>query len=282
MSDPTTGGVVLAGYDGSPASKAAVAWAAAEAGRRGSTLVIARCYDPPVEFTDLAWTPVGLPMDGTRGEHCGRATRELAAGYRSSLPDVRAVIRPGHPREVLPILAEQLDADVTVLGCADHTALSRMILGSTAADLVHATTRPVVVVHPGAADGPVVLGLADTDEDARAVEFAFTFAARHGAEVHAVHGGRGELEQRVAPLRSRYPQVTVRMESIADRPAHALVERSTGARLLVVGSHHHGALHRALRGSVSHRALFHAACPVAVVPSGIKATTTPTPMHATS
>jgi nucleotide-binding universal stress UspA family protein len=50
-----------------------------------------------------------------------------------------------------------------------------------------------------------------------------------------------------------------------DAPAHALVERSREAQLLVVGSRGHGNLVGLVLGSVSHAVLQHAHCPVAVV-----------------
>jgi nucleotide-binding universal stress UspA family protein len=45
-----------------------------------------------------------------------------------------------------------------------------------------------------------------------------------------------------------------------------LVEASSGAQLLVVGSHGHGDLVERLIGSVSHYCVTHARCPVVVVP----------------
>jgi nucleotide-binding universal stress UspA family protein len=44
-----------------------------------------------------------------------------------------------------------------------------------------------------------------------------------------------------------------------------LLEAAAGADLLVVGSHGRGPLGEVLLGSVSHRCVQHAACPVAVV-----------------
>jgi nucleotide-binding universal stress UspA family protein len=119
----------------------------------------------------------------------------------------------------------------------------------------------------------VLLGLAGTDTDGQAIEFAFEFAARHGSPIQAVHGDHHvrrpeELARVLDPWRERYSRVEVRTEVVGDKPAHALLERSEGARLLVVGSHHHNAAHRILRGSISHATLYHAECPVAVVPAG--------------
>lgn len=45
-----------------------------------------------------------------------------------------------------------------------------------------------------------------------------------------------------------------------------------GADLIVLGSHGHGALHRALLGSVSEGVLHHASCPVVILPATTVAT----------
>lgn len=61
---------------------------------------------------------------------------------------------------------------------------------------------------------------------------------------------------------------TVPTEVVArcDRPSDVLVEASSGAALLVVGSRGHGAVGSLLLGSVSNFVVHHAKCPVVIVP----------------
>lgn len=275
MSDPTRKRPILTGFDGSATARDAVTWAAAEAARRGARLLVARAYERPINVTDLSWTPVGLLERLPTYTHRDTAMRRLARDCLAHHPDlaVETTIRAGHPGEVLARLATETDAELVVLGAAEHGAVARLVLGSVAAEMVHHVARPVVAVRrttaadPGA---PVMLGLAGVREDTPAVAFAFDFAARHNAPLHALHASDehdGSAEQQLTPWRSRYPHVRVHTEILADKPAPALVSHSAKARLLVVGCHHHGALHRLLQGSVSHKSLYHAACPVAVVPT---------------
>jgi len=61
--------------------------------------------------------------------------------------------------------------------------------------------------------------------------------------------------------------VEVRTTVVQDRhPADALIELSSGADLLVVGSRGRGGFHGLIIGSVTHALVLHAACPVVVVP----------------
>jgi nucleotide-binding universal stress UspA family protein len=60
----------------------------------------------------------------------------------------------------------------------------------------------------------------------------------------------------------------VRSAVVDDRhPADALVEMSSDADLLVVGSRGRGGFSHLMLGSVGHAAVLHASCPVVVVPS---------------
>ncbi len=69
-------------------------------------------------------------------------------------------------------------------------------------------------------------------------------------------------------LRDTLAGVEVERVVIDDRhPAEALVQASSDADLLVVGSRGRGGFKQMLLGSVSHAVVLHAVCPVVVVPS---------------
>jgi nucleotide-binding universal stress UspA family protein len=75
------------------------------------------------------------------------------------------------------------------------------------------------------------------------------------------------LGSAVYELRDTLAGVQVERVVIDDRhPAEALVDASSGADLLVVGSRGRGGFSRLLLGSVSHAVVLHATCPVVVLP----------------
>lgn len=269
---------LLAGFGGSTTAYHAAWWAAAEASRRHRPLVLARTYSRETHVA-LSWTPVGLPENVTHSLHAMIALDELAREFRTAFPDVpvTARLREGAAADRLSSLADELDAELVVLGGPHSGPRSRILLG-TADHVVQAVTHPVVAIpdsqQPVTEQAPVVVGVDDDEADHEVIEFAFDFAERHGCPVQAVHGGtrtpraaERHCERALAPARARHEAVTARVEVVTEAPVDALVARAAGARLVVVGNHHHNAVHRAVRGSICHTVLHSARCPVAVVPT---------------
>jgi nucleotide-binding universal stress UspA family protein len=116
--------------------------------------------------------------------------------------------------------------------------------------------------------------------------FAFAAAARYETPLLAVHaagrhpglsgsphqGGHqeggtesAELQNVLRPWREMFPGVHVVEHFSRESPARAVVEIAPGAGLLVVGRGRHSALGPQI-GPVTHAAIHHASCPVAVVP----------------
>ncbi len=83
------------------------------------------------------------------------------------------------------------------------------------------------------------------------------------------------LDAAAARARRAFPGISVITRSETRDPASALIDRSTGAELVVVGAHGKGLLARFLLGSVSHRVSSHALCPAVVVHRNVGATGLP-------
>jgi nucleotide-binding universal stress UspA family protein len=130
----------------------------------------------------------------------------------------------------------------------------------------------------------VTVGVDGTSKDDRAVDWAAEEAARRGTGLHVLHafwvipmGVAGvalpvELaphpaltERPVARARAAHPDLAVTGEIVLEEPGSALVEASRRSALLVVGARGLGRIAGRLLGSVSHRVVSHAECPVVVV-----------------
>jgi nucleotide-binding universal stress UspA family protein len=138
----------------------------------------------------------------------------------------------------------------------------------------------------GTITGTMIVGVDGSPDATRALDWAIDEARRRNMRVLLVHGvevgaaaaspyGTGmvleqleeagrmvldEAEQRVAAAGL---QVDTTME--VGSGAHALIEASRGAQMMVVGSRGHGGFVGMLLGSVSAACTHHAHCPVVVI-----------------
>ncbi|GAB3888543.1 universal stress protein [Kibdelosporangium lantanae] len=284
---------VLVGYDGSIPARLAMYWAVREAASLGSPLLLVDVVRWPLpEVADLGaaglWDRPAQRAAAARdldiaAEHCARA----AAGV-----EVRTDLLEGEPVAVLGELAR--DARLLVLGSSGQSGPSRVLAGATATELVRRASTPVVVVRGAhrllSQDHykHVVVGVDGSAASERALGFAFDHAARRGADLVAVHAWcdlplndlstgidetkAGEEAEAVmaAMLKTtmaQYPDVRVRLVTVLDRPAQALLEESRTAVLVVVGDHGRARSAGPL-GSVGHAVLHYAGCTVAVVHVG--------------
>ena len=161
--DPRTPTIVV-GVDPSPASHAAVRWAAQEARLRGARLLLVHAYSPMPPLFAAGPVPVPVPQAAfdevrTHAEHLVAAA---AAEVDTGVPVVMRVA-PGPAGPVLESLSG--DAELLVVGTsAHHAAVVRMALGSVAQHCVNHARCPVVVVpavvpaHPVTATGRELAG----------------------------------------------------------------------------------------------------------------------------
>jgi nucleotide-binding universal stress UspA family protein len=134
----------------------------------------------------------------------------------------------------------------------------------------------------------IVLGIDGSDASDRALELATMLAKEHGSNVRVVHvvelavgrgGGlvhldedalRATFEQQTRGLVEAGVDAELELHSvIAGGPAHVLAEvaRRSNADLIITGSQGHSAAAGILLGSVTHRLLHLAHCPLLVIPA---------------
>jgi nucleotide-binding universal stress UspA family protein len=178
-------------------------------------------------------------------------------------------------------------------------------VGDATASLEERVTVPVVVCaadaehsHLGGHDGPVVLGMdgvrnpMDREDRRLVLEQSFSYARCVQSTLKIVHAwseidwgsddpvqvyldrwtdaadeARACLSQLIAPWRSHYPDVPVQVQLADSRPAHALIQSSERASLVIVGATESGRGDAARLGPVARRVVRDAQSAVMVVPS---------------
>lgn len=273
---------ILAGYDGSPDAEQALRWAAREAAARGVVLTVCHSWVPACPVTPAA---AGIfELARSTGEHILARGGQHAQDLMGSAADVRPVLADEPAAAALCQCSGS--AEMTVVGSRGRGGLAGMLLGSVSSQVAaHARGRvvvvrgqwlPVATYVPGA----IVVGGDGSAASATAVEFAFEEAALRDAPLVAVCaladaagsiGGARQVEDAFEDVLTRCekenPDVIVDRRVTPGPPRGALLTTTSDvqAQLLVVGDRGRGGLRGMLLGSVSHAALHHAPCPVAVV-----------------
>ncbi|HVW40072.1 MAG TPA: universal stress protein [Amycolatopsis sp.] len=145
---PPADGPVVVGVDSSTVCDAAIAFAFDEASLRGVPLVAVHTWlDESVGET---WSV--LPFDIDWDVVAAEERRLLAAkltGWQEKYPGVEVRQEVVRGRPVPGLLAWAGGAQLIVVGARGRGALTGVGLGSTSQNLLHHSTCPVAVVHPG-------------------------------------------------------------------------------------------------------------------------------------
>ena len=284
-------GRVVVAMDGSASALNAARWGAAEAVARGRGLTLAHALIPPVMGGGFS---IGLPprldiLDTMREEAIAELAK-IADGLECD--DVTIEIQIGSASALMLQASET--ADLIVLGSRGHGGFKGLLVGSVGTQVASHAQCPTVVLRdrPREAANQVIVGIDGSPHSMAAIAFAFDEASRHGWDLIAIHAWDvpaydliitpqgaipfpladvADSEIRLAAevlagFRTDFPDVAVQERLVRAPAVQALLEASTDAALLVVGTRGHGAAVGAVLGSVSNGLLHRATVPVAVVP----------------
>jgi len=137
---------ILVGVDGSPGSRTALTWAAAEAADHGADLVVLTVWERPL----LPPMGSGEVPEGPVPDLGQSATEDLVKVIKEELgEDPPVVVQPrtkhGNPAKVL--IEQSADADLLVVGSRGHGGFRGLVLGSVSQHVAAYATCPVAVIR---------------------------------------------------------------------------------------------------------------------------------------
>ena len=252
----------------------------------------------PVVQAGGPWPEVPVPEEYVRIQQA-EATDVVDKAVRSAADGAAAALQITGEVLLGPIVATLVNmsarADMMVVGCRGEDAVSRALLGSVSSGLVHHAHCQVAIIHAEelpSERAPVVVGIDGSSTSELATAIAFDEASRRGVDLVALHAwsDMGPIEfasanlapiewrnikvaeeevlsERLSGWNDQYPDVTVHLVVVCDRPGPRLLERAGEAQLLVLGSHGRGGFPGMLLGSVCNAVVNSAQIPVIIARS---------------
>ena len=281
---------IVVGVDGSASSIQALRWAVGEARASGGSVLVLWAWE--WMFHEDAQQP-DVPFDPNRQ---ARDDAHLLSGWvdraRQDAPNVDIEERLVRDLPVRALLDASSEADLVVVGSRGRGGFRGLLLGSVSQQCIQYSAVPVAIVRADRPDEPfgrIVVGVDGSPESRHALDWALAIAGRKGAELEVFHSWQfpfppGDFfpTEDVKPYEQSTAEALVQdMLDAADTtdlrfpvirtvelgsPRVTLIDASTRADLLVVGSRGVGGFRGMLLGSVAHAIAHHADCPVLVVP----------------
>ncbi len=277
---------VLAATDGSEHGMNAVMTGASCSRHAGAKLDV-------VTVVEAVMMPLGIETAAVHDETYARDLRERVQGQleEAGATDSELHVRDGLAAPAITQLAEELDADLIIVGAHPRPAVARFLVGSTAERVLRLAHRPTLVATEGRT-GPmerILVSLDLSGQSQRVLETAVTLAEQCGAELKALyvqdrmtpmlleaalfdekesrHHADKELKRAVAkvPMPS---EVMMSREVREGHAGHEILHAADewDADLIVMGSHGFGFFNRLLLGSISLYVLRHGHRATLVVP----------------
>ncbi len=264
---------IVVALDGSDPSQLALDWVQAIAPSPAkAALHLVHGFSPFYPIGDMSASAYAVDLE--RAEEDGRSLLEDAAAMLSGFKVAKYLVQEPPAVAILEV-ARKCSADLIAVGRRGGNPVTRLLLGSVSADVVHQAHAAVLVAHEGEARTVrrVLVGVDGSAHSARALEFADLWFPE--AEITALHvaptaaeaeATAGEVVARTLELAGVVPERVTPLGA-AGGAAEGLVNayRSGHYDMAVVGSRGMGTLGELFLGSVSERLLRLGPGPVIVV-----------------
>lgn len=287
---------ILVGVDGSEASLTALELVATTIWPAGTNIRLVGAYEQPLDWSGLAPMQADAVADDATQRTMFITLQSLSKRLKGNASAIETVVARGRPADVLLAEADDLPADLIVVGSRGLGVAASAVLGSVSATLVDHSACPVLVARRPrvtrivlATDGsqsaeaipalllawdvfrkvPIhVLSVAPSSTD---IDRAFLLSALVGEDAVATDASHeidrhrlmaDEMARRLV-AGGRSAEGAVRSGEPAVQIEAAAAE--WGADLIVTGSRGLSGLQRLIMGSVAHHVLLHSRSSVLVV-----------------
>lgn len=301
---------IVVGYDGSSSSRDALALAEILARASHGGVVVTNVYEryryeiPQPGYASWERFLHDEAEDLVR-KALSRARKEdsVASEHLDSMVIRDSVRGASSPARGLHELAEELAADLIVVGASNRSRIGQALIGSTAERLLHGSHCPVCVAPAGfakskrAASHLIAVGYDGSAEAKLALDLAWRAATESGDRVRVLSvaepppalmygkgpgAGQGYQELKAAieeMVQKEFDEAVSRKPANVEtdavllhgNPATELCKAAADADLLFLGSRAYGPLSRVLMGSVSSAVIEASVCPVVISPRGVEA-----------
>lgn len=285
---------ILLAMDTSPASTAALDEIAARQWPAGSSFEVLSVVEP-----SHLWTTSEVPQEAAR--RAQEVVESAVAQLRSKGHEASGTVLSGDPKTVIMDLARTWCADFIVVGSHGGSAITRLILGNVAANVLRYAPCSVEIVRSRVNLGRTRVLLA-TDGSASSEKAARSIAERpwpagtafrvlsavelilpatralleppfvdsafiESARVEAMQRSQDAIARAMEILAGTGGDLSESISVLLDTPRAIIIEEANrwGADLIVLGSHGHSGVERFLLGSVSEGVALHAVCSVEII-----------------
>jgi nucleotide-binding universal stress UspA family protein len=282
---------IVVGVDGSDGSRSALHWAFTEAAVWDAELDVVHAWDLPFAIvpplTNLAYHADVAAVERRAAALVDAEVADVTGQAGSSPRRIEKIaVRDG---AASALLETSKGADLLVVGSRGRGGFAELLLGSVGNQCVHHASCPVAVVRESLESSRrsrIVVGIDGSPCSDEALRWATAEAARRHQPLVAVTAwswldqtgecdpecGASDLtamaEVAVARAQSHSragTDVDIEIRAVNDRPGPALIEASSEANLLVVGSRGLVGFRGLMVGSVANSCVHHAHCPVVVI-----------------
>jgi nucleotide-binding universal stress UspA family protein len=291
---------ILCPVDLSEFSRDALRHALALAAWYEARVTVCHVYIAPQSLVPITGMPGNVPLPPpVQPDDVTEEVRRFAASLTDSGQSVDIVVREGHAAKEIVLLAEQLPADLLILGTHGRSGFERLFLGSVTEKVLRTTRAPVMTIPPPVTQpGPVLYKtilcpLDFSDASTRALDYALSLAQEADARLILLHvienllgeAGASEMghlsvaeydrhleEDAMARLKSVVPEAARVWSAPEERVTRGRAYREIlkvatdeGVELIVMGVQGKGALTRLVFGSTTHHVIREAGCPVLTI-----------------